>query len=118
MVQARAERLLLVAALDRHLTEEGLVVEAFLAEGSSGSQVRRLQELLVERGYFEEAKVNGNFGPRTKEAVIAYQRDRGIVESALDEGAGTVGPVTLSQLRLEERRELYDLVRARGLKVL
>jgi peptidoglycan hydrolase-like protein with peptidoglycan-binding domain len=45
--------------------------------GSTGKEVKEAQQYLFDRGYFPTtADVDGNFGPRTRAAVIAYQTDR------------------------------------------
>lgn len=48
-----------------------------LTIGSSGSAVTRLQEQLAAAG-FDPGGVDGEFGARTKAAVIAFQRARGL----------------------------------------
>lgn len=58
--------------------------------GSSGADVREVQRLLVRAGY--PLKVDGDFGPSTKEAVRAFQRDQNI------EVDGVVGPKTQGAL--------------------
>lgn len=57
-----------------------------LRMGSRGPNVRELQALLLRAGY--QVKVDGDFGPATKSAVMAFQSDHGI---AVD---GVVGPET------------------------
>lgn len=58
--------------------------------GSKGAGVREVQRLLVRAGY--PLKVDGDFGPATKEAVKVFQ-----AENALDVD-GVVGPETYSRL--------------------
>lgn len=65
-----------------------------LAHGSGGDDVASLQQLLRSRGY--EVDVDGKFGPRTKEAVRAFQAD------TLAKRDGVVGPQTLEHLRATE----------------
>ena len=55
--------------------------------GSTGDDVKILQQAL-------HIIVDGNFGPVTKAAVIAFQKSRGLVQD------GIVGPVTIHQLGL------------------
>lgn len=59
--------------------------------GSTGADVREIQDLLTRRGY-SPGPVDGMFGAKTKEAVMRFQSDRGIV---ID---GIVGPVTWAAL--------------------
>lgn len=59
--------------------------------GSRGETVRKLQMYLKKRGFFK-GEVNGIFGPRTREAVIAFQRARGMKPD------GIVGVRTLAAM--------------------
>ena len=56
--------------------------------GSSGSEVRAIQERLKERGLFNDS-VTGYYGEKTKAAVIKFQKQQGISQT------GTAGPQTL-----------------------
>jgi g-D-glutamyl-meso-diaminopimelate peptidase len=58
-----------------------------LTLGSRGPNVKLIQSLLIRIGYNPGA-IDGIFGPITRSAVIAFQRDSGIVAD------GIVGPVT------------------------
>lgn len=118
LVEKRAEKYLLVRAIEKRIAERGETLDMFLAEGHSGPRVELLQHLLAERGFFPEDKINGNFGPLTKEAVTKFQMDRSLVASALNTGAGSVGSITLQALQKEERLEAYRLVRAKGWRAL
>lgn len=89
-------------------------LQTFMQEGNSGKQVQLLQELLADRGFFPAEKINGNFGPLTKQGVAAYQLDRGLISRASHPAAGYVGPNTLRLLRTEERDALFAKVRAEG----
>jgi len=62
-----------------------------LAMGTKGHAVATLQGLLNARGY--EVEVDSDFGPKTKRAVMAFQKDAGAVVD------GIVGPHTWSLLR-------------------
>lgn len=59
--------------------------------GERGDEVRELQALLLANNII--VKVDGFFGPLTKEAVKAFQRKVGIYED------GIPGPVTYAKLR-------------------
>lgn len=58
--------------------------------GSKGARVRELQQLLVRSGH--SLTVDGDFGPATKEAVIAFQSINGL------EVDGVAGPRTVAAL--------------------
>jgi len=62
-----------------------------LRQGSGGAAVRELQQLLKSKGH--NVAVDGSFGPKTKAAVLAFQRARGLAAD------GVVGPKTWAALR-------------------
>lgn len=62
-----------------------------LKQGSSGEDVRGLQIVLNSLG--ANLATDGSFGPGTKAAVQAFQRQRGLVPD------GVVGPTTWAALR-------------------
>jgi len=55
--------------------------------GSRGPNVKLIQSLLNKIGY-NAGPVDGSFGPQTQSAVIAFQRDNGLIPD------GIVGPAT------------------------
>ena len=59
-----------------------------LRTGTSGRQVKKLQELLVRLGYLAPGQVDGKFGPITQIAVKNFQNDYGL------ESDGVVGSNT------------------------
>ncbi|MAT07136.1 MAG: hypothetical protein CL424_19045, partial [Acidimicrobiaceae bacterium] len=54
-----------------------VVPKTVLQQGSTGQAVRDLQTLLYHFG-FDPMGVDGQFGPRTRAAVVAFQRDEGL----------------------------------------
>lgn len=64
-----------------------------LRTGSSGGEVRRLQERLKEFGFYE-AEINGYFDEETRAAVKAFQDARGLAAD------GIVALITLHELDL------------------
>lgn len=117
LVASYADRLLLLQEVKDHVKAHGSITQ-FLAEGNYGPQVQLLQTMLAQRGFFPSEEINGNFGTRTKQAVIDYQVAQGIIKNSFSDGAGVIGPSTLSALQQEEMKALYQLVRAEGLRVL
>ncbi len=69
-----------------------------LVYGSKGNDVETLQKKLKELGYFDGTIITDYFGDVTKDAVIAFQLEKGIITSQNDPGAGKVGPQTRDQL--------------------
>lgn len=65
-----------------------------LKQGSSGPDVQALQAKLKELG-FDPNGVDGNFGPGTKAALIAFQTGKGLTAD------GIAGPNTLAALQLD-----------------
>ena len=51
--------------------------EPALHNGSQGEKVVKLQERLLQLGYYE-GEVDGQFGPGTREAVVAFQERNGL----------------------------------------
>ncbi|HEX9545428.1 MAG TPA: peptidoglycan-binding protein [Pyrinomonadaceae bacterium] len=64
-----------------------------LKQGSSGPDVTTLQTRLKELG-FDPNGVDGNFGPGTKGALIAFQKSKGLTAD------GIAGPQTMEALQL------------------
>src|SRR5688572_10816362 len=62
-----------------------------LKPGSSGPDVKALQQKLKDLG-FDPNGTDGNFGPGTKKAVIAFQQSKGL------QADGVVGPGTQAAL--------------------
>ncbi len=63
-----------------------------LKQGSSGPDVRALQQKLKDLG-FDPNGVDGNFGPGTRAAVTAFQQSKGL------QADGIAGPATLAALQ-------------------
>lgn len=62
-----------------------------LRPGNEGKRVQEMQEKLIELGFLE-GEADGQYGPKTKEAVTAYQRRSGL------KADGIAGKDTLSRL--------------------
>lgn len=62
-----------------------------LSLGSEGSSVTQLQKDLAELGYYSNS-IDGWFGPKTYNAVLKFQKSRGLKTD------GLVGPITKSAL--------------------
>jgi murein DD-endopeptidase MepM/ murein hydrolase activator NlpD len=62
-----------------------------LAVGSQGKSVSHLQRLLTKKG-FEPGPIDGIFGPKTRAAVVSFQRRKGLTAD------GIVGPITKKAL--------------------
>ena len=54
-----------------------VLLSAVLRQGSTGSEVRQVQQKLKRWGYYS-GSVDGTFGPATKKAVIAFQKKNGL----------------------------------------
>lgn len=62
-----------------------------LRPGDSGSEVRRMQQALIDQGYLS-GRADGKFGPKTEAAVREFQRRNGLTVD------GIAGSGTLSRL--------------------
>ena len=67
--------------------------QALSKYGSTGSEVTQIQQRLQELGY-DPGTADGIYGTRTKNAIIAFQRDYGLSDD------GIAGPKTLEALGL------------------
>ena len=76
--------------------------DGLLGIGSSGPEVEALQEMLKAEGYdLGTAGIDGKFGPKTKAAVEAYQRDKAAEAENPEQGLkvdGIVGAQTRAAL--------------------
>jgi cell division septation protein DedD len=68
-----------------------LPTDVTLKLGSSGDGVRAVQQAFTQLGY-KPGPVDGDFGPATQQAVVAFQTASGL------DGDGVVGPKTLAAL--------------------
>ena len=75
----------------------------FLSLGSRGPTVTRLQRRLKSLG-FNPGALDGDFGPATQAAVIAFQKSSGLLAD------GVAGPRTLKALGLAKSDELPSVI--------
>lgn len=68
-----------------------LPADATLRPGDTGEEVTALQEALISLGY-EVGEPDGDYGPATQQAVIAFQQASGLTAD------GVAGPETLAAL--------------------
>ncbi|MBU0767280.1 peptidoglycan-binding protein [Patescibacteria group bacterium] len=114
LVAKRAERLFDLKRIEDMLVDRGEIIERYLGEGEGWSEVRQLQQILADKGYFPSDLISGYFGGQTREAVLSYQMSHGLISGPDDVAAGFVGPMTLEQMNKERVREYYSLMRAEG----
>ena len=71
--------------------------------GTSGPEVKKLQEFLMSQGFDIPFGATGNFFDETLAALQAYQTAKGIVSSgyARSTGFGRVGPMTLRSINTD-----------------
>jgi peptidoglycan hydrolase-like protein with peptidoglycan-binding domain len=63
-----------------------------LRSGDMGGDVRDAQTLLAKHGFLPSSGVDGQFGPQTRSAVVAFQRAKGLSAD------GVIGPATWKAL--------------------
>ena len=61
---------------------EVVTPEPALRNGSKGEKVWKLQERLQQLGYYQ-GTLDGEFGPGTREAVVAFQQKNGLAADGL-----------------------------------
>ncbi len=74
-------------------TSTGAAFTADMTIGASGSEVTRLQNWLISKGYSIPAGATGYFGAQTAAALAAYQTASGITPAA-----GYFGPITRAKV--------------------
>ncbi len=67
-----------------------------LTVGARGTDVRTLQQILIDRGYLDIATPTGYFGPLTESALADYQQANDISPAS-----GYYGPITRTQLQTQ-----------------
>ena len=79
------------------LTAVSMSVNSYAIElmrnGSTGDDVRELQEMLISSGCLGEGEADGVFGPKTEKAVLAFQQENGL------DATGIVGDATYNALK-------------------
>ena len=74
-----------------------------LLKGSSGEEVKTLQELLLKEGVYSQGLITGFFGELTKQAVVRFQEkyaDEILKPASLINGTGYVGKSTRAKINL------------------
>lgn len=75
------------------------VFASSISFGSTGTEVRRLQQLLAsDKSIYPDARVTGYYGALTRDAVRRFQLKYGVIASASAVGNGRVGPATRAKL--------------------
>ncbi|MFY7832437.1 MAG: peptidoglycan-binding domain-containing protein, partial [Pseudanabaena sp.] len=68
-------------------------MDSILRQGSKGSAVAELQQLLQSKGFYS-GKIDGDFGAGTTNAVLKFQKENGLVPD------GIVGSSSWAKLRV------------------
>ena len=82
-----------------------------LKTGSSGEEVKRLQERLQALGYYKSG-IDGKYGAGTKQAVIIFQKQHGL------DADGAAGPKTLAVLYSDQAQMIRVTPEPEGLDAL
>ena len=72
-----------------------------LALGSSGEDVKTLQEILLKEGVYPRGLITGYFGALTRQAVVRFQEKYAsdiLTPTGLKKGSGVVGPATRKKI--------------------
>ncbi|MDA8233967.1 MAG: peptidoglycan-binding protein [Clostridia bacterium] len=73
-----------------------------LKEGMQGDDVKQLQITLKVRGYFKEEST-GNYGPKTKEAVMSFQKAKGLKADGIA-GQATITAINIRTVKKQVSR--------------
>ncbi|BAY61577.1 peptidoglycan-binding domain 1 [Calothrix brevissima NIES-22] len=92
-----------------------------LSQGSQGPEVTKLQQRLQQLGYLN-ANPTGNFGPLTKDALIAFQKNSGLYANGITDqptwnrlfNSSTVISPERNSLSSAQIRELQERLREMG----
>jgi len=66
-----------------------------LQQGSSGAAVKKLQQQLIQLGQLADGEDDGKFGPKTRSALMRFQRTQGLTVDGI---AGTKTFVRLNEV--------------------
>jgi uncharacterized protein (TIGR02594 family) len=107
------------SVLDLDLMRGGVEAEDALSMGASGAAVRSLQTMLTSLNY-HLGEIDGEFGPLTRDAVLAFQADNTITPTGVVDAATRVALTTGGQRPAIERRKsvTVDQLRARGSRII
>ena len=106
-----------IQRVHKTLKESDTYASQCLEQGWQGEEVKRLQRLLTQLGYFTD-EINGVFGPATKASVAAFQFDEGVIDHLNAPYAGEVGIKTIKALRKKARLAALQAVRSFGWSIL
>ena len=84
------ERRVVIKAL-RYTAGSSTIINKTLKLGATNEEVKKLQLFLASQGYLN-ADPTGKYGAKTKEAVIKFQKAKGL------KADGSVGPVTIKSI--------------------
>lgn len=96
---------------------EDLPIRGDVAQGSEGQSVSSAQRILRFLGYYN-GRTDGAYSLALLQSILRFQQDHGLVGTALDPGAGRIGPLTRASLErswnralIAQRAEKYLAVR-------
>ena len=82
LLRRQAFRLVLFTLVFMCCTIAPAAASILVKEGSSGADVRHVQELLIEQGFLDSV-ADGDCGPLTVAAIKAFQKSRGLTEDGV-----------------------------------
>lgn len=82
-----------------------LADDELLKRGDSSDNVAYLQQLLIEKGYFNYSKITGYYGVITEDAVKAFQKDFGLRVDGITGAATWAALLSSGEVNIEENNE-------------
>ena len=79
-----------------------LADDELLKRGSSSDDVKLLQQLLMDKGYFNYYTITGYYGIITEDAVKAFQRDSGLRVDGITGAATWAALLSNTEKNIEE----------------
>ncbi|OGJ65545.1 hypothetical protein A3F36_04270 [Candidatus Peribacteria bacterium RIFCSPHIGHO2_12_FULL_55_11] len=91
-------------------------IDGIVEKGSSESRTAQAQRILRFLGYYA-GRTDGAYSLALHGAILQFQQEKGLVGTAIDPGAGRIGPMTKKALQTEWNRRHIAIVADKYLTV-
>ena len=86
-------------------SEAELPIHGIVEKGGSEDTIAQAQRILRFLGYYD-GRTDGAYSLALHSAILRFQQEKGLVGTAIDPGAGRIGPLTRRALEAEWNRRL------------